>query len=153
MSTEEEPMQVTPATEPEATPPAVEAPAADAATPVEQPATEEPSPAPVEEDAAVPVVPPVSDVTSEPAPVAPEPVLTEKVQQVITEEKEAAANAIPRAKPDVQSLPTRQYLDQSVVPILLQALTALSKERPPDAIDFLIAYLMKNKSSFQQQSA
>lgn len=28
-----------------------------------------------------------------------------------------------------QSIPTRQYLDQTVVPILLQALSALAKER------------------------
>jgi len=35
----------------------------------------------------------------------------------------------PKSKTDFQSLPTRQYLDQSVVPILLQGLTALSKER------------------------
>jgi len=87
---------------------------------------------------------------AEPAPVAPptaaDTVLTDKTQKLIADEKEAA----PRTKTDVQSLPTRQYLDQSVVPILLQALTALSKERPPDAIEFLIGYLAKNKSSFQQ---
>lgn len=37
----------------------------------------------------------------------------------------------PRKKPgvDLQSLPTRQYLDQTVVPILLQALSTLAKER------------------------
>jgi len=82
------------------------------------------------------------------APVA-ETVLTEKTQKVIGDEKESTN----RAKADVQSLPTRQYLDQTVVPILLQALTALSKERPPDAIDFLVAYLMKNKTSFPPQSS
>ena len=30
---------------------------------------------------------------------------------------------------ELQSLPTRQYLDQTVVPILLQALLVLAKER------------------------
>lgn len=30
---------------------------------------------------------------------------------------------------DLSSLPTRQYLDQTVVPILIQGLTTLSKER------------------------
>jgi protein dpy-30 len=73
----------------------------------------------------------------------------ERQRTVIGDEKESTN----RAKADVQSLPTRQYLDQTVVPILLQALTALSKERPPDAVDFLVAYLMKNKTSFPPQSS
>lgn len=120
----EEPMQVTPADEPV----------------VAAPAQESPVPVPAEVTAAA--------VPAEPAPTT-EPVLTEKALNVIKDEKEPAA----RQKTDIQSLPTRQYLDQSVVPILLQALTALSKERPPDAIDFLVAYLMKNKASFQQQSS
>lgn len=46
----------------------------------------------------------------------PEPEMTHGADHVITQ---AAA----------QSIPTRQYLDQTVVPILLQALSALAKER------------------------
>ncbi|XP_057316439.1 protein dpy-30 homolog [Hydractinia symbiolongicarpus] len=76
------------------------------------------------------------------------PALTENIKKIISEEKEAVNK--PKAKSDVQSLPTRQYLDHSVVPILLQALTALSKERPADPIDFVAAYLMKNKHLYQQ---
>jgi len=127
--TTEEPMQVT--TDPEQ--PVVAAPDQEAPPPE-----------------AVTSAPPAAETGAPPA-AAPgaETVLTEKTQKVITDEKEATN----RAKADVQSLPTRQYLDQTVVPILLQALTALSKERPPDAIDFLVAYLMKNKTSFQQQSS
>lgn len=34
-----------------------------------------------------------------------------------------------KSRVDLQSLPTRQYLDQTVVPILLQALSTLAKER------------------------
>lgn len=34
-----------------------------------------------------------------------------------------------KSRVDMQSLPTRQYLDQTVVPILLQALSTLSEER------------------------
>ena len=129
----EEPMQITPAPEPDV-----------AAAPAE--------PAPVQETPAPEVVTATEPVAAvEPTPPAGTALLTDKVQNVIKDEKEAAT--APRAKADVQSLPTRQYLDQSVVPILLQAFTALSKERPPDAIDFLVAYLMKNKTSFQQQSS
>ena len=42
-------------------------------------------------------------------------------------EKDDAEKRLPKI--DVQSLPTRAYLDQTVVPILLQALSTLSKER------------------------
>ncbi len=42
-------------------------------------------------------------------------------------EKDDAEKRVPKI--DVQSLPTRAYLDQTVVPILLQALSTLSKER------------------------
>lgn len=60
----------------------------------------------------------------------------------------------PAKKPriDLQSLPTRQYLDQTVVPILLQALSTLAKERPPDPIEYLATYLLKNKSQFDPSS-
>ncbi|KAB7503511.1 Protein dpy-30-like protein [Armadillidium nasatum] len=34
-----------------------------------------------------------------------------------------------RPKIDISSLPTRQYLDQTVVPLLIEALNALNKER------------------------
>uniref|UniRef100_A0A8D8Q5Z5 Protein dpy-30 homolog n=1 Tax=Cacopsylla melanoneura TaxID=428564 RepID=A0A8D8Q5Z5_9HEMI len=50
---------------------------------------------------------------------------------------------------DLHALPTRQYLDQTVVPILLAALTQLTKERPPDPITFVASYLMKNKSQYE----
>ena len=50
-----------------------------------------------------------------------------------------------KSRVDVQSLPTRQYLDSTVVPILLEGLAALAKERPDEPIDFLIDYLQKHK--------
>lgn len=53
---------------------------------------------------------------------------------------------------DLQSLPTRQYLDQTVAPILLQGLMLLARERPPDPISYLAAYLLKNKMTFDQCS-
>jgi protein dpy-30 len=43
------------------------------------------------------------------------------------------------------SLPTRQYFDQTVNPILLCGLKALAKERPPDPVQFLAEFLLKNK--------
>ncbi|XP_013100416.2 protein dpy-30 homolog [Stomoxys calcitrans] len=50
----------------------------------------------------------------------------------------------PRA--DLNSLPTRQYLDQTVAPILLMGLQTLARERPSDPISFLASYLLKNKN-------
>ena len=50
-------------------------------------------------------------------------------QKIIEHEKDAAENPPKRQKVELQSLPTRAYLDQTVVPILLQGLSVLAKER------------------------
>ncbi|XP_065210285.1 protein dpy-30 homolog [Planococcus citri] len=64
-------------------------------------------------------------------------------------EKEEVRSASPpkKVQTDVRSIPTRQYLDQTVVPLLLSALSELVKERPPDPVGFLADYLLKNKES------
>jgi len=56
-----------------------------------------------------------------------------------------------RAKQDLQSLPTRQYLDQTVVPILLQGLASLARERPRDPIEYLAGYLLRHKREFDPE--
>ena len=55
-----------------------------------------------------------------------------------------------RARSEVRVQSTRQYLDNAVVPILLDGLAALSRERPEDPIDFLISYLQKHKKEYSQ---
>lgn len=53
------------------------------------------------------------------------------VQRIVDSEK-ANADKVPKQKVDLQTLqtlPTRAYLDQTVVPILLQGLSVLAKER------------------------
>lgn len=50
-----------------------------------------------------------------------------------------------KKRSDLASLPTKQYLDQTVAPILLQGLQTLAKERPQDPVSFLAAYLLKHK--------
>ncbi|XP_067622843.1 protein dpy-30 homolog [Eurosta solidaginis] len=55
-----------------------------------------------------------------------------------------------KPRPDLSSLPTRQYLDQTVAPILLHGLQTLARERPPDPISFLAAYLLKNKNRCEE---
>ena len=56
---------------------------------------------------------------------------------------EQAAVAV-QNKLQQQALPIRAYLDQTVVPILLQGLSALVKERPPSPVEYLANYLLKN---------
>ena len=45
-----------------------------------------------------------------------------------------------------QALPIRAYLDQTVVPLLLQGLSALVKERPPNPVEYLANYLLKHQA-------
>ena len=56
--------------------------------------------------------------------------------------EKAAVNVA--TKIDVHAMPIRQYLETSVVPILLQGMQALVKERPNNPVEFLAAYLLKN---------
>ncbi|XP_071997104.1 protein dpy-30 homolog isoform X2 [Engystomops pustulosus] len=72
--------------------------------------------------------------------------------QRIVENEKANAEKVSKQKVDLQALPTRAYLDQTVVPILLQGLSVLAKERPPNPIEFLAAYLLKNKTQFEERS-
>jgi len=54
-----------------------------------------------------------------------------------------------KLKADLGNLPTRQYLDQTVVPILLQGLASLARERPRDPIEYLAGYLMRHKREYE----
>ncbi|XP_029353136.1 protein dpy-30 homolog [Echeneis naucrates] len=77
--------------------------------------------------------------------------LTENIQRTVENEK-TSADKLSKQKVDLQALPTRAYLDQTVVPILLQGLSVLAKERPPNPIEYLAAFLLKNKSQFEERS-
>lgn len=58
-----------------------------------------------------------------------------------------------KPRPDLGSLTTRQYLDQTVSPILLRGLQILARERPSDPVSFLAAFLLKNKSCLSEVTA
>jgi len=47
-------------------------------------------------------------------------------------------------KLNLQALPIRAYLDQTVVPLLLDGMSALVKERPPNPVEWLATYLMRH---------
>lgn len=78
--------------------------------------------------------------------------IPESVKKIISMEKDNETNANRKSRIDLNALPTRQYLDQTVVPILLQGLSALAKERPPDPINYLAAYLLRNKNNFDNNN-
>lgn len=70
---------------------------------------------------------------------------TNDIKQIIKQLEEAANSGIYSLdKNQVNALPTRQYLDSTVVPILSQALKLLVKERPPNPTEFLALYLLRN---------
>lgn len=75
--------------------------------------------------------------------------LTESLQKVIADQKESIDSK--SSKRDVRWMSTRPYLDQTVVPILLQGLIALSRERPQDPIEYLAAFLLRNKKAYENQ--
>jgi hypothetical protein len=50
----------------------------------------------------------------------------------------------PASKIPVQALPTRQYLDATVVPLLLLGLEAIAQEQPKDPVEYLAAFLISN---------
>ncbi|XP_056267008.1 protein dpy-30 homolog [Pseudoliparis swirei] len=77
--------------------------------------------------------------------------LTENIQRTVDNEKPGSEKTS-KQKVDLQALPTRAYLDQTVVPILLQGLSLLAKDRPPNPIEYLAAFLLKNKSQFEERS-
>ena len=47
-------------------------------------------------------------------------------------------------KMNLQTAPIRTYLDSTVVPVLLQGLSALVKERPPNPTEYLATYLLQH---------
>jgi len=112
-----------------------------------------------------------AEVVAPPAPaeVKPEqqPMETESAtaaaqpqQQQAGGDKQTAPQEQPTAKAtpagdggnaDLMQMSTRQYLDQTVVPILLQGLSALARERPRDPIDYLSKFLLDNKDKYTQK--
>ncbi|KAG5881272.1 hypothetical protein JTB14_003743 [Gonioctena quinquepunctata] len=74
------------------------------------------------------------------------------IHQQIVPIMENQENIMKKTRVDLSSLPTRQYLDQTVVPVLMNALSFLAKERPPEPISALATYLMKNKSMYEASS-
>ena len=56
------------------------------------------------------------------------------------------------AKNSLETLPIRAYLDQSVVPLVLEALSALAqeKDKPENPIDYVADYLLAHNPEDKQ---
>merc|ERR1719356_1319095 len=59
------------------------------------------------------------------------------------------ATAMPN-QVSLQNLSIRAYLDQTVVPILLDGMSELVKERPPNPIEWLASYLLRHNPQKSQ---
>ena len=95
---------------------------------------------------------PVENMEAQPTSNAGEQQSSEKQVSSTDTPKENNANSQSgdKSKPDLSTLPTRAYLDQTVVPILLQAMSQLAKERPAKPISFLAEYLLNNKEKYNE---
>eukprot|EP01066_Platyproteum_vivax_P003240 Platyproteum_vivax@DN1412_c0_g1_i1.p1 len=98
-----------------------------------------------EEEAKVPLVIEESEVNATSH-------LDEDPAQIIKKEMVVRPEAITLEEtqtenPPTESLPVRQYLNLTVVPVLLPALNAVVKERPADPVTFVAHYMLKHQGS------
>uniref|UniRef100_A0A6U2LMK3 Uncharacterized protein n=1 Tax=Leptocylindrus danicus TaxID=163516 RepID=A0A6U2LMK3_9STRA len=64
-------------------------------------------------------------------------------QQTMQQQNVNAMNSAP-SQINPQALPVRAYLDQTVVPLLLDGMSELVKVRPDNPVEWLAAYLLRN---------
>jgi len=98
---------------------------------------------------------------SAPAPIPPQAAQQQMPPSASGQMKPMAPQHVPSSAANLQqaqkqahmqSLPIRAYLDQTVVPLLLDGMSELVKERPPDPVEWLAAYLLRNNPSRQMHS-
>jgi len=95
----------------------------------------------------VPEMTNISEPTTQPPP--PPQQASENKEPQVEAKPTPTTNEHPQPPKQPQStLPTRQYLDATVVPILHSALSQLAKVRPEDPIHFLGTYLLEYKDNF-----
>jgi len=75
------------------------------------------------------------------AATAPASVYEDPIEGQTAEKIAATGNT---TKIPLQSLPLRAYLDQTVVPLLLEGMAALARERPANPVEYLATYLLKH---------
>eukprot|EP00053_Salpingoeca_punica_P014444 m.131347 g.131347 ORF g.131347 m.131347 type:complete len:94 (+) comp16459_c0_seq1:630-911(+) len=73
------------------------------------------------------------------------PAATEAPPAEVKEAVETNKMVVDLAAKNVQALPAKSYLDQTVVPLLHEGLALLSQERPPNPVEWLGLFLLKHK--------
>merc|ERR1711957_604043 len=67
---------------------------------------------------------------------------------VVTQQQQKSSTHAPpppvQNKMNLQGLPIRAYLDQTVVPLLLDGMSELVKERPSNPIQWLASYMLRH---------
>mmetsp|Transcript_18314 Transcript_18314/g.40982 ORF Transcript_18314/g.40982 Transcript_18314/m.40982 type:complete len:98 (-) Transcript_18314:615-908(-) len=92
----------------------------------------------------------MADEGGDPMPTEPEPSKLEPPEAGAgydePEEGKAGEKAAmgTQQKMNLQTAPIRTYLDSTVVPVLLQGLSALVKERPANPVEYLATFLLQN---------
>mmetsp|Transcript_28214 Transcript_28214/g.67233 ORF Transcript_28214/g.67233 Transcript_28214/m.67233 type:complete len:134 (+) Transcript_28214:99-500(+) len=80
-----------------------------------------------------------------PAAQAPAAAATQAQGSIPTQAPSSSqVSSAPPVDKSMQALPIRAYLDQTVVPILLDGMSELVKERPPNPVEWLAGYLLRN---------
>jgi protein dpy-30 len=49
---------------------------------------------------------------------------------------------------DIQAYPTTAYFNKTVIPIIIEGLSIVAKERPTKPIEYLAAFFIKNRERF-----
>ena len=53
---------------------------------------------------------------------------------------------------DIQAYPTVAYFDHTVIPIIIEGLATVDRERPKKPIEYLAAFFMKNREKFGEHA-
>ena len=104
--------------------------------PEETASAQPPQPKPEQLTSTEPVAP------AQPAAPVPAPVVAQPPAPPA--QPTAAQAAAAAQKKNMEALPIRAYLDQTVVPILLDGMSELVKERPANPVEWLAAYLLRH---------
>ncbi|CAO4379214.1 unnamed protein product [Caenorhabditis nigoni] len=97
---------------------------------------------------------PVTTPAATPATPAPESETTDSTvpPNVLSANGGQQQTGVQPTTRNVNNIPTRQYLDSTVVPILLQGLGALAKDRPENPIEFLANFLLREKDRYNAEN-
>jgi len=73
------------------------------------------------------------------------PQLPPHLLQII--EHELTSSNVPSLA-DIQAYPTTAYFNKTVIPIIIEGLSIVAKERPKKPIEYLAAFFIKNRERF-----